>query len=204
MRAFPCAELLNRHVSLFIPRHLDYNNLHYVPSVTHDKQRLSAVRYLLVSQISPFHLSTSFWAHATGLGTMICGRSLGPAKPGRIEVATFCPTMLAVRGKTRQYCFSLHGCTNDSKGFSHTFPVVRGKTSQNLGNIIALAMLPPQCVLVLLGPRSLARMLFDEKTLVIQASSFTDIFVSLFFLFLCSMLGFVCLLACLLVCLFVC
>ena len=75
--------------------------------------------------------------------------------------ATFSPAMLPVRGKTRQHCCAPPGhmkifgniSVQDTKFVSARKCCVRGETSQDLGNMITSAMLPPQCVLVLPAPK---------------------------------------------------
>ena len=71
------------------------------------------------------------------------------AKRGRIMAATLCPTMLHVRGKTRQHCCAPRGhkkifrntfCVQDTKFVRHKC-CARVTTSQHLGNMPAPAML---------------------------------------------------------------
>ena len=83
-----------------------------------------------------------------------------PAKRGHIVAATLCPAMLPVRGETRHIFARRAGTRNVSEHFQkHLFllsatNVARVKTSQP-GNMKTSAMLPPQCVLAIAGPRGM-------------------------------------------------
>ena len=82
-------------------------------------------------------------------------------KRGHIVAATLCPSMFPGWQNVRQHCCVPRGHNKCFWSFSETFFVsrtqicvrnkcfARGKTGQHLGNMRALAMLPPQCVLVL-------------------------------------------------------